>query len=169
MTMDSVKQRTILRATLIDAALLTVACLIPAASHLLALPLYKLNPMLMVVVAGMMLVPNRWNALLLAIIVPFATSLIAAMPTPLGALCMVCEYASVVTLFGLIARSRALGSRWAVFAAMLTAIIAGKAVYYLAKWLIVHPDQLVGTSVVWQLVSVVAIAAAVAFFGKKRD
>lgn len=166
MMSENIKQRSLLRTGLIDVALLSVACLIPAVSHLLALPISMLNPMLMVVVAGMLLVNSRWNAYILALVVPFFTCLVTGMPTPLGALCMVCEYATVVTLFSLVG-SRNSGFRWA-FGSILTSIVAGKAVYYVAKWLLVRPEQLVGTSIVWQAVSVLAISVVFALLWYKK-
>ncbi|MBO4752640.1 MAG: hypothetical protein J5526_07875 [Bacteroidales bacterium] len=167
MISEKIKQRSLVRAGLIDAALLVAACLIPAMSHLLALPLYMLNPMLMVVVAGMLLVNSRWNAYLLALVVPFVTCLVAGMPTPLGALCMVCEYAAVVTVFGLMARRNS--GFWWVFGSILTAVLAGKVVYYLAKWILLRPEQLIGTSLVWQTVSVLAIAAVFALLWYRKN
>lgn len=167
MISENIKQRSLLRAGLIDAALLTVACMIPAVSHLLALPIYMLNPMLMVVVAGMLLVNSKWNAYILALAVPFFTCLVTGMPTPLGALCMVCEYATVATVFYLVGGRRS-GFRWA-FGSILAAIVAGKAVYYFAKWILVRPEQLIGTSVVWQTVSVLAISVVFALLWYRKN
>ena len=165
MTSENIKQQSLARTALIDATLVATACLIPAVSHLLTLPLYKLNPMLMVIAAGLLLTRSRWNAYLLALVVPFATCLLAGMPTPLGALCMVCEYTVLVTVFNIT------GSRtgfWGMFGSILAAVVAGKVVYYFAKWLLLQPYQLIGTSIVWQIVSMLAISAAFAFLWCKK-
>lgn len=147
-----------------DALLLASACLIPALSHLLAFPLYKLNPMLLVLMGGMMLVDSRWNAYLMALLVPFVTCLVVGMPTVSGAFCIALEFATVVSLTA----PRAGGRFWALLALTVGAILAGKGVYYLAKWLIVRPDQLVTTSPLVQAVSVVAIAALFALVASRR-
>lgn len=167
MISENIKQRNLVRAGLIDAALLAAACLIPAVSHLLALPLYRLNPMLMVLAAGMLLVNNRLNGYILSLVVPFFTCMVAGMPTPLGALCMVCEYATVVTVFNLTLR-RGSGF-WKIFGSILAAVVAGKAIYYLAKWLIVRPDNLIGTSPVCQAVSVLAISVVFALLWYRKN
>lgn len=167
MISENIKQRNLVRAGLIDAALLAAACLIPAVSHLLALPLYRLNPMLMVLAAGMLLVNNRLNSYILSLVVPFFTCMVAGMPTPLGALCMVCEYATVVTVFNLTVQ-RGSGF-WRIFGSILAAVVAGKAIYYLAKWLIVRPDNLIGTSPVWQAVSVLAISVVFALLWYRKN
>lgn len=167
MTFDNIKQRSLIRTGLIDAALLVTACLIPAVSHLLAFPLYKLNPMLMVTMGALLLVESRWNAYLMAILVPFMTCLIVGMPTPTGALCMAIEYAVVVTVI-----TFAMGTRrgfLATFGIAMAATVAGKAAYYLAKRLIIRPEHLIGTSIVLQAVSVIVIAALFAFFMSRRN
>lgn len=137
----------------VDAALLTAACLVPALSHLTALPLYHLNPMLLFLLGGMLLVQDRRNALLLAVLLPLGSMLAVGMPTPLKALCMMAELSAVVLISG----------RFSVqgFGSMLLAIIGGKVVYYLLKALLLAPAVLVSTPVLTQLI--VAVAAAMLF------
>ena len=85
------KKTTVARTAIIDAALLAAACLIPTLSHITALPLYMLNPMLLVLLAGMLAVRSRTNAFLLAVLLPVVSMLAVGMPTPLKALCMAAE------------------------------------------------------------------------------
>ena len=156
MNNTSVRVQSLWRVAAIDALLLAVACLVPTVSHLLAWPLYQLNPMLMVLLAGMLLVRDRRNAYLLAVLLPVVSMLAVGMPTPLKALCMVAEYASVVFVSGLLQRwnDRFVGT----LGAMLVAMLTGKAVYYLLKALILAPAVLVSTPVTVQL-AVVVVAA----------
>ena len=156
MDTPSVKVQSLWRVAAIDALLLTVACLVPTVSHLLAWPLYYLNPMLLVLLAGMLLVRDRRNAYLLAVLLPVVSMLAVGMPTPLKAVCMVAEYASVVFVSGLLQRwnDRFVGT----LGAMLVAMLTGKAVYYLLKALILAPAVLVSTPVTVQL-AVVVVAA----------
>lgn len=159
--------KSISRTVLVDAALLTVACLIPSLSHLLAFPLYKLNPMLLVMMGGMLLVDSRWNAYLMALLVPWVTCLAVGMPSVSGALCMTLEFAMVVTVVTLLAPH--VGRRfWGLLALALGAILAGKVVYYTAKWLLINPDQLVTTSPAVQAVSVLAIAVLFALVAARK-
>ena len=45
----------IVKLAVLDTVLVAAACLIPAASHLFAVPLYVLNPMLALLLAGVIL------------------------------------------------------------------------------------------------------------------
>ena len=161
--------KSISRTVLVDAALLTAACLIPTLSHLLAFPLYKLNPMLMVVMGGMLLVDNRWNAYALALLVPWVTCLVAGMPTVGGAFCITLEFVTVVTVVALAMGQIRRSSFVSLFLLSLAAVMAGKMVYYLAKWLIVRPEQLITTSPLWQMVSVMVITALFALIVSKKS
>ncbi len=133
------KSQSIFRFAAFDAALLALACLIPAASHLLAVPLYKLNPMLALLLAGMLVGKDWRNALVLAVLMPLVSGLVTGMPAAPKMVCMMAELAMVASLFAVLSR------RWAVLPAVLTAIVAGKMVYYAMKALVIAPAVLVGT------------------------
>ncbi len=156
------KSNNIIRTALTDAALLLVICTIPALSHLFAIPFYQLNPMLLCLLAGMLLVRDPRNAYLLAVLLPIASMLATGMPTPLKVLCMVPELLTVVTLYQI------LNTRMGHFGALLTSIIAGKGVYYLLKALIFSPSLLVGTSLWLQLGVAILFASLFAFIERKR-
>lgn len=132
----------------VDGALLALACLIPAASHALALPLYMLNPMLVLLLAGVLLHRDWRHALVLAVLLPVVSCLVG-MPTAAKAVCMVAELATVAVMFGWLQR------KWAVWPAVMTAIVAGKVVYYLLKAVVLAPAVLVGTEWWIQLGTVV--------------
>lgn len=145
----TLKSQSIVRFAAFDAVLLTLACLIPTASHLLAVPLYKLNPMLALLLAGMLLGRDWRNALVLAVLMPLVSCLVVGMPAAPKMVCMVAELATVAGLFTVLSR------RWAVLPAMLTAIVAGKVVYYALKAAVLAPAVLVGTEWWMQLGAVI--------------
>lgn len=142
------KVQTVTRTVLLDAALLTMACLIPAASHLTALPLYVLNPMLALLLTAMLVSRDWRNALLMAVLLPAVSCMLAGMPTAPKMVCMMAELATVAALFGWLQR------KWAVLPAVAVAIMAGKVVYYALKALILAPAVLVGTEWTVQLMAV---------------
>lgn len=142
------KVQTVTRTVLLDAALLTMACLIPAASHLTALPLYVLNPMLALLLTAMLVSRDWRNALLMAVLLPAVSCMLAGMPTAPKMVCMMAELATVAALFGW------LQLKWAVLPAVAVAIVAGKVVYYALKALILAPAVLVGTEWTVQLMAV---------------
>ena len=148
----------------VDVVLLAAACLVPAASHVLAFPLYKLNPMLALLLAGMLFSAKcsalsakptahhsiQWaNALVLALLMPLVSCLVVGMPVAPKMLCMMAELATVAGLFHL------LSWKWNAIASVFVAILAGKVVYYALKALVLAPATLVGTEWWMQLGTVV--------------
>lgn len=144
-----VKTRAIGRYAIMDAALIAAACLIPAVSHLTALPLYMLNPMLALLLVGMLLGKDWRNALVLAVLMPAVSCLVVGMPTAAKMLCMMAELATVAGLFHLLSR------RWAVLPAVLVSVMAAKVVYYALKAVVIAPAVLIGTAWWMQLGAVV--------------
>ena len=128
------------RFAVLDVALLTLACLIPTMSHLTALPLYMMNPMLALLLAGILFGRDWRNALLLAVLMPLVSCLVVGMPTAPKMVCMMAELATVAGLFHMLSR------RWAVLPAVLVSVLAAKIVYYALKAIVVAPAVLVGTA-----------------------
>lgn len=146
--MTTERTETLVRLTLLDAVLLTVACLVPAVSHALALPLYMLNPMLAILLAGMLVGRDWRNSLVLAVLLPAVSCLVVGMPAADKMVCMMAELATVAGLFAWL-KGR-MGAAFAVFAA----IVSGKLVYYGLKAVVMAPAVLVGTDWKVQLVAV---------------
>lgn len=151
-----------MRLALTDVALLGAACLVPAVSHLLALPLYMLNPMLALLLVGLLIGRDWRNALVLAVLMPLVSSLVTGMPAAPKMVCMMAELATVATMFGWLQR------KWAVLPAVLTAVLAGKAVYYALKAVVIAPAVLVGTAWWMQLGAVVLWCGLFTLFYKSR-
>ena len=157
---SNTKRKTVGLALAFDAILVTMACLIPAASHLFALPLYKFNPMLLLLLAGMVVSRDWRNGLFLALLMPLISSLLIGMPTGGKMVCMMAELATVATLFPLIAGIRfhkryLTVGRVPAGVALLVAFVAAKGVYYALKALILAPAALVGTEWWMQLAAMV--------------
>lgn len=134
-----------------DALLIAAACLIPAASHLTAAPLYMLNPMLALLLAGLFWGRSAGlqtiNGLVLAVAMPLLSSLLVGMPVVEKLPCMVAELAAVAGLYALLSR------RISALPAMLLAALAGKGVYYGLKALLMPSAVLIGTDWTLQLLS----------------
>lgn len=160
--MENVKSNKLMRLALTDMALLGVACLVPSVSHLLALPLYMLNPMLALLLVGLLIGRDWRNALVLAVLMPLVSSLVTGMPAAPKMVCMMAELATVATMFGWLQR------KWAVLPAVLTAVLAGKVVYYALKAVVIAPAVLVGTAWWMQLGAVVLWCGLFTLFYKSR-
>lgn len=174
MTTALVKKKNVARVALIDAVLVGAACLIPTLSHLTALPLYRLNPMMLVLLGGMAavrdpesgLISSR-NALLLAVMLPVVSMLAVGMPAPAKALCMAAEMLTVVAVASamerywgnLMSHGQPAVKRFAAYTGMmLSAMLCGKIIYYLLKALLLPSAALVGTPLLTQAVVMVVAA-----------
>ena len=147
--MTEVKSTPIVKFALLDMVLVSMACLVPAASHLFAVPLYVANPMLALLLAALLLGRDWKNALVLAVLMPLASCLLTGMPAAPKMVCMMAELATVATLFG------ALSRRWKVLPAVLVSLLVAKGVYYALKAVVLAPAVLVGTEWWLQLAAVV--------------
>lgn len=160
--MMNTRTRTVGGMVLLDMILLAAACLVPAASHALAWPLYRLNPMLALLLAGMLMGKDWRNGLLLAVLLPLVSCLLTGMPEASKMVCMMAELATVASFFGWLSR------RWAVWPAVMVSMLAAKGVYYALKALIIAPAVLVGTEWWMQLGAVVVWGGLFALLYSKR-
>lgn len=128
------------RYVILDVAVVTMACLIPALSHVTALPLYMMNPMLALLLAGMLVGRDWRNALVLAVLMPAVSCVVVGMPTAPKMVCMMAELATVAGLFHMLSR------RWAVLPSVLVSVLVAKVVYYALKAVVIAPAVLISTA-----------------------
>lgn len=159
--MIATKTNPIVKYAVLDTVLVTLACLVPAASHLFAVPLYVANPMLALLLAGMLFGRDWRNALVLAVLMPLVSCLLTGMPAAGKMVCMMAELAAVATMFGVLSR------RWKVLPAVLVSVLAAKGVYYGLKAMVLAPAVLVGTEWWMQLGAVVLWSGLFAMLYKK--
>lgn len=159
--MIATKTNPIVKYAVLDTVLVTLACLVPAASHLFAVPLYVANPMLALLLAGMLFGRDWRNALVLAVLMPLVSCLLTGMPAAGKMVCMMAELATVATMFGVLSR------RWKVLPAVLVSVVVAKGVYYGLKAMVLAPAVLVGTEWWMQLGTVVLWSGLFAMLYKK--
>lgn len=163
MIMIATKTNNVVKFAVIDTVLVALACLVPAASHLFAVPLYVANPMLALLLAGMLLGRDWRNALVLAVLMPLASCLLTGMPAAGKMVCMMAELATVAMLFD------ALSRRWNALPAVLVSVLAAKVVYYGLKAVVVAPVVLVGTEWWMQLAAMLLWGGVFAMlYSRKR-
>jgi hypothetical protein len=145
---------------LLDFLLLAAIYLLPSISHLLALPLYKLEPMRLALLVAL-LFSSRFNAFAVAVTLPLASAWISGHPEPLKAVLMGIELALLVGAYGHFA------ARWRMpaVAALAAAILLGKSVYYALKFLALEAGWLDGrlVSTPWQSQLALAIGTVLVF------
>lgn len=145
---------------LLDFALLAGIFLLPSLSHLLALPIYLLEPMRVAVLIAL-LFTHRANAWLVAVMLPLASFWMSGHPEPVKAVLMGVEFSVLIAAYGALRHTVRLP---AVFA-MGAAIVIGKTVYYGSKALVLSVGWLSGTlvSTPWTLQLATAAGTAVVF------
>ena len=149
-----------------DTLLLAGVCLLPWI-HVAAPWLVQFNPMLLLLLAGMIVVDSHRNAFLLAVLLPIVPMLIVGVPTPWRALCMMAELVTVVAVFPWLSRQVHTPNRWlSQTVAMVAAMLLGKGIYYALKSLVVGATAVVGTP--WTLQLVVVLISAGLFAALKR-
>lgn len=113
--------------------MLGVIYLLPTTSHLLAFPLYLLDPMRIVIFASILISNNKYNSYLLAATIPLFSYFVGGHPIFLKSFIISIELLANVILFWLLLK------RWKnVFLVTLTSIIAAKIIYYAIKLLFVE-------------------------------
>ena len=155
---------------LIDIVLLAALFLLPALSHITALPLYKLEPMRLALIVAL-LFTHRANAYFIAVAIPLASMTLTGHPEPLKALLMAVEYSVLVAAYAWLIRT----PRMPAFAAIAAAILLGKIIYYAMKFVALDfgllAGRLISTPVQYQLMLALGTAAVfglVAHFHKKQ-
>ena len=147
---------------IVDAILLGFMLIVPALSHLVGLPLRAIEPMRMALLAGMLLVNDRRNAYLLAVLLPVVSTLMTGFPAGAKCMLMVVEMLANVAIFSL------LNHRLNVWASMAIAIVLSKAVYYGLK-VLVFGSLVMTTPWYTQLLVVLGFSIAYAVFYANKD
>ncbi|MBR1799133.1 MAG: hypothetical protein IJ761_04460 [Bacteroidales bacterium] len=153
--------RRVLPVVATDLLLIALACLIPALSHLSGIALYRFNPMLLLLLVGMLMGRGSTNGLLLAVLMPLASAVMVGMPAGAKVVCMVAELATIAAAYGWL--SHRVPCMWAT----LAAIAMGKGVYYALKALLLPQAVLVGTSPLMQIGAAVVWATLFVLLQKR--
>ncbi len=142
-----------IRAILIDVIALAFIYFIPALSRLLNLPVYLIEPMRLMLILAIAHT-TKFNACLLALVMPFFSLLISGHPLIFKTLPMVFELVLNVWLFFFLVKKIK-----EPFFAMLLSILISKLVYYGLKYLVIITGlldmELISTPIYIQLVMMV--------------
>lgn len=149
------------KTVLFDLLALVFIYFVPALSHMLALPVYFIEPMRLVLILAMVHT-NRRNAYLIALTLPLFSFLVSAHPAfyKMGLISL--ELVLNVWLFYFIA-DRMKNK----FVSMTLAIIGSKLVYYLMKYLFISVVLIEGSLIstpIWFQFIMIGIFSGYAFF-----
>lgn len=137
---------------------------LPAFSHLLAFPLYLLDPMRIALILSIVYT-NRKNAYLIAFLLPVVSYILSSHPLLYKVLLISGELMINAFLFYFI-----LNKTGKVFIAAIISIITSKALYYLAKFTVIYfaieKTELVATPLYIQGIVSLALSVFVVIFLK---
>ena len=154
------------RSIVTDIVLLGVIYLLPTISHLLAIPLYLLDPMRIVIFASILISNNKYNSYLLAATIPLFSYFFGGHPVFLKSMIISIELLANVMIFWFLMK------RWKnVFWITLSSILFAKVIYYVLKILFVELGYLqmdiVSSSVTVQVVVSVVLSSLMFIFQKR--
>ena len=115
----------------VDFFLLCIAYFIPTISHVLTFPLYIFDPMRIILLIGLLMTKNKNNSLVMAVSIPFFSTLVAGHPLLMKSLLIGIELTTNILLFLYILNKAKLH----VFFAIFGSIVLSKIVYYSFKFL----------------------------------
>jgi hypothetical protein len=155
-----------IRTLIIDSAALAFIFFVPALSHMLAVPIYLIEPMRIMLILAVAHTTKR-NAYLLALTLPLFSFAISAHPVFLKSLLISLELVFNVWLFfalGKIIRNQ--------FAAMAIAIIGSKVFYYALKFGLLSfaliEGGMISTPIYLQLITTVIFSAYIFLILRKQ-
>ncbi|NOR88198.1 MAG: hypothetical protein GQ527_11365 [Bacteroidales bacterium] len=125
---NTLKQRKTITSILIDISALAFIYFVPTISHLIALPVYFIEPMRLMLVFTLVHTSKN-NAYLIALTLPIFSFLISAHPVLPKMLLITFELSLNVFLFYLFSKKMK-----NIFPAILLSIVLSKLVYYLLKF-----------------------------------
>jgi hypothetical protein len=152
-----------------DFLVLAIAYLIPAISHLLPFPLYMADPMRILVLSGYLITRSRTNGFILALTLPFFSTILSGHPFFFKAILISGELVLNIWLFSTLLS----GTHWKASLVFFTSIVISKVFYYILKYLFLSfsliEGDLFSTGIVIQLVIVMAISIGFSFLPGVRS
>lgn len=147
------------KSIIFDIIALAVIYFVPSLSHLFNVPIYLVEPMRIMLILAMVHT-NKTNAYLIALTLPLFSFLISSHPNIYKGLIMTIELLLNVWLFFEI--SKRISNH---FAAMISAIIISKLIYYLMKWALINfaiiESKLFSTPIYLQIITTVIFSGYV--------
>ena len=169
--MATVASKKALGIGLTDAVALLFVLVVPALSHLTAVPFYLLDPMRLAVLGALLASRSRVNGLVLAVALPLLSFAISGHPVFPKCLVIAAELSVNVLLFWWLMRVISRKGSVGIGVAAFVSILLSKVFYYGLKALVLGAGlmqtELVSTALWVQLVVAVLISACFALWWRK--
>ena len=151
----------------IDLLLISFIYFLPALSHLVAFPVYYLDPMRIALVITLAHTSKR-NSFLIALTLPLFSFLISSHPQIIKSVLISSELLVNLGLFFLISSKIK-----NVFVLMLTSIVLSKIFYYAAKYFLINAglinDSLISTPIYFQLAVIILLSVYLLIVNKRSN
>ncbi|MEW6507984.1 MAG: hypothetical protein AB1432_09595 [Bacteroidota bacterium] len=158
--------KTKLRTILIDLLAILFITLAPALSHMLALPIYMLEPMRIMLIISIVHT-SRKNSYIIALLLPLFSFIISAHPSIIKAVLISSELLLNLFLFSIL-----LNYFKNSFFAILSSIVLSKIFYYAVKFGMISfgliEGELISTPIYLQLVVTILLSVYLVLFYKKE-
>lgn len=152
---------------LIDLLLISFIYFLPALSHMLAFPVYYLDPMRIALVITLAHTTKR-NSFLIALTLPIFSFLISSHPQVIKSVLISAELLINIALFFYL--SKKIKNE---FISLSVSIIASKIFYYTAKYLLINAgminDSLFSTPIYYQVIVVLVLSVYLLYISKIRE
>ncbi|MBU0561118.1 MAG: hypothetical protein KJ799_07955 [Bacteroidetes bacterium] len=150
---------------LFDLLAILVIAFLPSISHLVAFPIYYLDPMRIIIIASLVLTTKR-NTYLIALLLPLFSVLISSHPSIIKSTLILSELLLNVFLFYAISKKTS-----NLFLSGFASIFFSKVFYYSAKYILlstaVMAGSLISTPLVIQIGMMILLSLFVLFFSSK--
>jgi hypothetical protein len=157
------------RIVLTDIAVLAAVYGIPALAHVTPFPLYYLDPMRLLLMAGYLVSRHGGNAALLALTIPLFSSWVTGHPPFAKAVLIGIELMVNITLLHAAIRRFRIPVVFLVFGS----IVISKLIYYAAKALFIQwgwiQDKVIATGLDTQLITAIAVSCAFALLYRRKS
>ena len=164
----SIARKKALGIGLTDAVALLFVLVVPALSHMTAVPFYLLDPMRLAVLGALLASRSRVNGLVLAVALPLVSFAISGHPVFPKCLVIAAELSVNVLLFWWLSRAFSRKGALGIGVASFVSILFSKVFYYGLKALVLGAGlmqmELVSTALWVQLVVAVMISAGFALW-----
>ena len=151
----------------IDLLLISFIYFLPALSHLVAFPVYYLDPMRIALVITLAHTSKR-NSFLIALTLPLFSFLISSHPQIIKSVLISSELLVNLGLFFLMSSKIK-----NVFVLMLTSIVLSKIFYYAAKYFLINAglinDSLISTPIYFQLAVIILLSIYLLIVNKRSN
>lgn len=152
---------------LIDLLLISFIYFLPALSHMLAFPVYYLDPMRIALVITLAHTTKR-NSFLIALTLPIFSFLISSHPQVIKSVLISAELLINLALFFYLSKKIKND-----FISLSVSIIASKIFYYTAKYLLINAgminDSLFSTPIYYQVIVVLVLSVYLLYISKIRE